>query len=157
MVFRIATLDDLDEMKQLYVGTVMQVCKNDYSFKEREQWSASVNKPERWVEVIETEYVLLAEIDQQIVGYGTLKDGNYIDFFYVHKDFQRRGIAQQLLGRLEREAIDLGSSAITSDISITAKPFFQRNGFIEIAKQQNIRGNEVLINYKMEKQLSSVT
>lgn len=153
MVFRTATLDDLDEMKQLYVGTIMKVCENDYSFKEREQWSSSVNKTERWIEIAETQYVLLAEIDQQIVAYATLKDGNYIDFFYVHKDFQRRGIAQQLLKQLEGKAIDLGSRAISSDISITAKPFFEKNGFIEIAKQRNIIGNEVLINYKMEKQL----
>jgi putative acetyltransferase len=154
MLFRTATLYDLDEMKQLYVDAIMQVCKDDYSFEQREQWCSSVHKTSRWVEVVETQFVLIAEIGRQIVGYGTLKNGTYIDFFYVHKDFQGIGIARQLLERIEKQAIVSGSYALTSDISITAKPFFEKNGFRVLTKQENVIGSEVLINYKMKKQLT---
>jgi putative acetyltransferase len=85
------------------------------------------------------------------VGYGTLKDSDYIDFFYVHKNFQRRGIADKLLSRLELQAKKHLVSKISSDISITAKPFFEKKGYQVIRRQENQRGEIVLINYKMEK------
>ena len=95
----------------------------------------------------------MAIIQDQIVGFGTLKNSNYIDFFYIHKDFQRRGIANKLLTELELEAKNQQTKIITSDISITAKPFFEKKGFVVKTEQKNIRLDVELINYKMEKQL----
>jgi len=153
MIFKKASISDLEEMQQLYVETIQSVCKNDYNPKQIEAWIYGVKNTDRWMEVIETQYVLLAIIENQIVGFGTLKDGNYIDFFYIHKDFQRQGIADKILTELELEAKKHNSKIITSDISITAKPYFEKKGFIVKAEQKNIRFNETLINYKMEKKL----
>lgn len=151
--FRKATLSDLDEMQQLYIETIQSVCKNDYTAAQIEAWISGVKNKERWIEVIETQFVLLVIIENKIAGYGTLKNGNYIDFFYIHKDFQRQGIAAKLLTELELEAKKQHSKILTSDISITAKPFFEKKGFIVKAEQKNIRHNEILINYKMEKEI----
>lgn len=152
MIFKKATISDLKEMQQLYIETIQSVCKNDYNPEQIEAWIYGVKNTDRWVEVIETQFVLLAIIENQIAGFGTLKGGNYIDFFYIHKDFQRQGIADKLLIELELEAKNQHSKIITSDISITAKPFFEKKGFITKAEQKNIRLNATLINYKMEKE-----
>jgi putative acetyltransferase len=152
MIFKKATISDLKEMQQLYIETIQSVCKNDYNPEQIEAWIYGVKNTDRWVEVIETQFVLLAIIENQIAGFGTLKDGNYIDFFYIHKDFQRQGIADKLLIELELEAKNQHSKIITSDISITAKPFFEKRGFVAKAEQKNIRLNATLINYKMEKE-----
>lgn len=151
--FRKATISDLNEMQQLYTNTIQSVCKNDYNSAQIEAWISGVKNTERWTQVIETQFVLLAIIQDQIVGFGTLKNGNYIDFFYIHKDFQRRGIANKLLTELELEAKNQHTKIITSDISITAKPFFEKKGFVVKTEQRNIRLGVELINYKMEKQL----
>nr|WP_199002976.1 GNAT family N-acetyltransferase [Flavobacterium sp. ASV13] len=151
--FRKATISDLNEMQQLYTNTIQSVCKNDYNSAQIEAWISGVKNTERWTQVIETQFVVLAIIQDQIVGFGTLKNGNYIDFFYIHKDFQRRGIANKLLTELELEAKNQHTKIITSDISITAKPFFEKKGFVVKAEQKNIRLDVELINYKMEKQL----
>jgi putative acetyltransferase len=153
MNFRKATLADLKEMQELFVATIKSVCQKEYNKQQIEVWTSGVNNTERWIEVIEKQFVLLALIENKIVGYGTLKDSNYIDFFYIHKDFQRQGIANNLLTRLELEAKKRSSKTITSDISITAKPFFEKKGFIVKAKQKNIKSGVELINYKMEKNL----
>jgi putative acetyltransferase len=153
MNFRIATISDLQEMQQLYIETIQSVCKNDYNPAQIETWISGVKNTNRWTEVIETQFVLLATIQNQIVGFGTLKDGNYIDFFYIHKDFQRQGIADKILAELELEAQNHNSKIITSDISITAKPFFEKKGFVVKAEQKNIRLGVELINYKMGKDL----
>lgn len=153
MIFRQAVISDLEEMQKMYIETIKSVCKNDYNTAQIEAWISGVKNTERWIAVIETQFVLLAIIKNQIAGFGTLKDGNYIDFFYIHKDFQRQGIADKLLTELELEAQKQYSKIITSDISITAKPFFEKKGFIVKAEQKNIRLDVELINYKMEKQL----
>jgi putative acetyltransferase len=129
MIFRKATLNDLIEMQQLFIDTILTICKYDYSSEELEVWASSVEKTERWHDVINNQFVILAEIDTKIVGYATLKNGNYIDFFYVHKDFQRKGIADKLLSKIETEAKKLNLQVLSSDISITAKPFFEKKGF----------------------------
>ncbi|MCP2026979.1 putative acetyltransferase [Flavobacterium sp. HSC-32F16] len=153
MIFKKATNSDLNEMQQLYIETIQSVCKNDYNPEQIEAWISGVKNTERWLEVIEKQYVLLAVIENKIAGFGTLKDGNYIDFFYIHKDFQRQGIADKLLKALELEAVNQHSKIISSDISITARPFFEKKGFIAKKEQKNIRLCIELINYKMEKEL----
>ncbi|MCV9929880.1 GNAT family N-acetyltransferase [Flavobacterium sp. LS1R49] len=153
MNLRKATISDLKEMQKLYIETIKHVCKNDYNSAQIEVWISGVKNTERWIDVINTQFVLLATIQDKIAGFGTLKNHNYIDFFYIHKDFQRQGIADKLLTELELEAKKQHTKTITSDISITAKPFFEKKGFIVKAEQKNIRLGVEIINYKMEKQL----
>lgn len=153
MIFKKATISDLEEMQKLYVETIQSVCKNDYNAEQIEAWIYGVKNKNRWIDVVENQFVLLAIIENQISGFGTLKDGNYIDFFYIHKDFQRQGIADKILNELELEARKHNSKIITSDISITAKPYFEKKGFVVKTEQKNIRLGVELINYKMEKEL----
>ncbi|WP_286967851.1 GNAT family N-acetyltransferase [Flavobacterium sp. UBA4854] len=153
MIFRKALLSDLEEMQKLFAETIQSVCKSDYNSEQIEVWVSGAKNKTRWIEVIEKRLVLLAIIENQITGFGTLKDKNYIDFFYIHKDFQRQGIADKILKELELEAKNQHSKIITSDISITAKPFFEKKGYIVKTEQRNIRLGVELINYKMEKEL----
>lgn len=153
MIFKKAAISDLKEMQELYTETIKSVCKNDYNPDQIEAWISGVHNTDRWLEVVNTQFVLLAIIQNKITGFGTLKNGNYIDFFYIHKDFQRQGIADKILTELELEAIKQHSKMLTSDISITAKPFFEKKGFRVKAEQKNIRLGIELINYKMEKKL----
>lgn len=153
IIFRVATNSDLPEIQKLYVETIKEVCKNDYNEEQLKVWSSGVENTERWLEVIRLQFVLLAIVENEIAGFGTLKDGNFIDLFYIHKDFQRQGIADKILHELEIEATKYNSKIITADISITAKPFFEKKGFVVKTEQRNIRLNVELINYKMEKKL----
>lgn len=153
MNFRKATILDLAEMQEMYIETIKWVCKNDYTPLQIDAWVSGLNNTERWLKVIHNQYVLLAIIQDKIVGYGTLKNGNYIDFFCVHKDFQRQGIADEVFTELELEAKKENSKTITADVSITAKPFFEKKGFVVKAMQKNIRLGVELMNYKMEKEL----
>ncbi|MDA6071219.1 GNAT family N-acetyltransferase [Flavobacterium sp. AC] len=153
MDFKKATISDLKEMQEMYIETIQWICKNDYNPLQINAWVSGLNDTERWLKVIHSQYVLLALVDDKIVGYGTLKDGNYIDFFCVHKDFQRQGIADKIFSELEIEAKKENAKTISADVSITAKPFFEKKGFNTKAEQKNIRLGVELINYKMEKEL----
>jgi putative acetyltransferase len=152
LTLRNATIADLKEMQQLYIETIESVCQNDYNTGQIEVWISGVTNTERWIEVIQNQIVLVAVKQDKILGFGTLKEGNYVDLLYIHKDQQRQGIANKILASLELEAQKQQTKTLTADVSITAKPFFEKRGFIVKAEQKNIRLGVELINYKMEKE-----
>ncbi|MCO6147134.1 GNAT family N-acetyltransferase [Flavobacterium sp. NRK1] len=153
ITLRQAVQADLSEMKQLYRETILTVCVNEYDDEQRNMWAASAEKTDRWIDLVNDQLVLLAIKNNVIVGFASLRDGDYLDFMYVHKNYQRQGIAQLLLNAIEDEAKKLNTKIITSDISKTARPFFEKKGYKVIKEQENIRGNVMLVNYKMMKEL----
>lgn len=89
-----------------------------------------------------------------IVGFGSITQNGYLDFMYVSKDYQRKGVAQKIYDELENFARTNCFDEIISDVSITAKPFFRRQGF-EVVKEQQVDIEGIkLTNYKMQKHLS---
>ncbi len=153
MIFKKAAISDLAEMQKLFVETIQSVCKNDYNPNQINAWVSGAENTQRWIDVIEKQFVLLAIIENKIVGFGTLKENNYIDFFFIHKDYQRQRIANKIFTELELEAKKNHSKIITSDISVTAKPFFEKKGFVVKMEQKNMVKGVEIINYKMEKEL----
>jgi putative acetyltransferase len=85
-----------------------------------------------------------------MAGFGSISKVGYLDFMYVSKDHQGMGIGTKLYKVLEQFARSNGFSKITSDVSITAKPFFEKQGFNILQQQQVLIDGIELINYKME-------
>lgn len=140
-------------MKHLYEGVIRSVCRKDYSDAQTAVWASSVKNEARWAELVAQQYVVLAESAEGLAGFASLKDGWYVDFFYVHRDWQGRGVARFLMDLLLAEANRQGTMLLSSDVSITACPFFRRHGFKVIATQENVRQDQVLVNYKMIRHL----
>ena len=148
---RRATLDDLSAMQELYVETIRSTCKKDYDQAQIDVWTASVENEARWKEAVTQQYFLVATTHPTIVGFGSLKNGDFIDFMYVHKDYVRQGIAERLYQELENEAKRLGHAQIAADVSKTARPFFEKKGFQVVREnKRHIKGVEIT-NYRMVK------
>ena len=147
-------MKDLQTLQSLFTQTIQTVCRKDYSPEQINAWTASVDNTKRWVDLINDQYVLLALDQNTVAGFASLKDNHYLDFFYVHKDYQGQGVAKQLYAAIEKAALTHNAATITSDISITAKPFFESRGFVTIQQQENHVRGEVLTNYKMMKKLT---
>lgn len=153
MKLRKATTKDIPAILELFKLTITKVNSQDYTPEQIEVWTQSVKNTERWQQRIEMQFFLLVETDDQLVGIGSITATGYLDMMYVHPDFQRMGIAQTLLEALTSYAESQEAVAITSDVSITARPFFEKNGFTVLQKQENERQGQILVNYKMEKRL----
>ena len=148
---RNANPGDLTEMQELFVNTISTICKNDYSVDQIHAWTSSIENIPRWNNRIASQYFLVADLDNKIVGYASLKNNDYLDLLYVHKDYQKRGIASKLYSEIEKQAIRNNSTTLYADVSKTAKPFFLNRGFKIIQMQaKKIKGIEI-INYKMIK------
>lgn len=155
-IFRSGRLNDLQKMQQLFVGTIETVCSSDYNPEQIGAWTSGIENEQRWRELLTHQFVLVAQIGECIVGFGSLAKGGCIDMLYVHKNFQGKGIATAILKLLEDEALRLNYVKLFSDVSITAKGFFERLGFKAINEQLNIRQGVQLMNYKMVKLLSGM-
>lgn len=86
-----------------------------------------------------------------IIGFAELEIDGHIDCFYVHKDYQSRGVGKSLYQAIESQALKLNCDRLYTEASITAKAFFQRQGFaLEQEQQIEVRG-EVFKNYRLSK------
>lgn len=132
---RQATLEDLPEITTIFRDTIREVNSRDYSEKQIQVWASGANNIEKWTERITKNYFIVAEVNNQIVGFSYLTKGYYLDGLFVHKDYQRKTIASKLLRIIESRVSVNGFDVIKSDVSITALPFFDSH-FYEVEKKQ---------------------
>lgn len=154
LTLRIGQLADLAEIQKLFLDTVNEICKTDYSTSQIEAWTLETLKgtnQQRWVDALMHQYVVVAQQDDRIVGFATLDKGCHIDFLYVHKDYQRQGIANALYAKIEHQAKLQQQIVLTSHVSITARPFFEKVGFIVVEEQIVVRQGVKLTNFIMKK------
>ena len=138
-MIRRATVNDLPEIKQLFTATIISVCNNDYDEEQRRVWCMTAQNDQRWIDAVTAQYFIIAEKENSILGFASLNKGNYIDFMYVHKDYQRQGVANRMLAGLEAQATNQKALMILSDISKTARPFFEKKGYVVVKEQENVR------------------
>ena len=150
---RLSKLSDLRELQKMFVDTINTICKDDYSPEQIKVWTSSIENTQSWTDKLTSQYFLVADLDNKIVGYASLENNNYLDLLYVHKYHQRQGIADKLYNEIEKEAIKRKTTVLNSDVSETAKPFFEKKGFKTITRQTNIIKDIEIINYKMTKKL----
>lgn len=153
MELRQANIKDLDELTNLFKETIETINVKDYSPEQIKIWSAGSQRTERWKKRIEEQFVILALLDKQIVGMSSLSTQGYLDLMYVHKDYQRKGIAKRLYTAIEQKAYEQQNTQITVDVSITAKPFFEQMGFDLIRVQELYLEGVLFNNNQMQKLL----
>ncbi len=156
-IIRAAQHSEIIELRDLYKNTVLQVNRHDYSQEEVEDWASCGDDLSRIGKMIETHYFIVAVNRQsQIVGFSSITPQGYLHSMFVHKDFQGRGIATILLEEIERYAIAAGIKRITSEVSLTARPFFEKYGYV-VEKEQKRQANKLsLTNFWMAKTLSVI-
>ena len=146
MIVRKYKPSDIIEVTNLFYGTVHAVNKKDYTKEQLNVWADSkVNLEKSLME----HYSLVAIENEVLVGFGDIDKTGYIDLLYVHKDYQGKGIATALCNELENT---VQCDELTTHASITAKPFFEKRGYIVVAEQQVERQGVFLTNYIMKKQ-----
>ena len=150
---REATLEDLPEITTIFRDTIRAVNRKDYSDKQVEVWASGAEDTKKWQDRITKLYFLVAELNNQIVGFSYLMNGNYLDGLFVHKDFQRQTIASKLLRIMESRVSMNGYDLIKSDISITALPFFDSHFYEVEKKQKKSMKGMVFENYIVYKEL----
>ncbi len=146
-----ASSADIKEITQLFHDTIQAINSKDYPKDDIDDWSSWYIDIDKWAERVNKQYFIIAKLDDKIVGFSSLATDGYLDFMFVHKDFQGQGIAKALLIDIENKASLQQNDLIYSDVSITAKGFFEKHGF-KVEKQQLKKSKKKeLVNFKMTK------
>ena len=85
------------------------------------------------------------------VGFCDLESDGYLNRGYVHKAYQGKGIGKALLSVREAKAKELGLERLYSNVSVTAKPFYLRQGFKIVQEQTRELNGELFTQFRMEK------
>ena len=151
---RQVNLSDIPALQELYQHTVLTVNRKDYTAEEVADWASCGDDTSHWGELFEEQHYVVAENEEGvIVGFGSVNDDGYMHTLFVHKDVQYQGIATSVYKYLEAYAQERGAKRLTSEVSITAKSFFDKQGF-QVDEEQKRKANQMcLTNYKMSKQL----
>ena len=141
-------------LAELFYRTVHAVCTGDYTPAQLDAWADGKIDVAAWNKSFLRHDTLVARMNGEIVGFADL-DGGYLDRLYVHKDHQRQGVATALVQALEGMAVSRGERCMTTHGSITARPFFEKQGYRVIREQQVERKGLLLTNFVMEKALKT--
>ncbi len=154
MTIHEARPEHLDEILELFRDTILHVNRGDYNASKLKAWAAGAKDKERWAGKIDSQYFVFARLNGKMAGFSSIDPNGYLDTMFVDKNCQKMGVASFLYAEMERKAIEQSNDEITSDISITARPFFERKGFTVLKEQHVPCRGEVLTNYKMQKILN---
>ena len=126
----------------------------DYHPELIERWAPQDKDMEQWAERLAEKNPYVAIIAEQIVGMAEIEPTGYIDYFYVHPEFQGQGVGTALMATIETEASRARADRLFANVSVTAKPFFEARGFLVIeACSKTINGHPAP-NFVMEKNLT---
>lgn len=145
---------DIYDMQNLFRSTVLNINIKDYTTEEVEDWASCGDDMGHWKEILFNNQFIGAFNEQGcLIGYSSMNKNGYLHSMFVHKDWQGKGIATLLLSEVERIAIQYEVKEITSEVSKTARLFFEHKGYIVECEQKQQANRLKLTNYKMKKVL----
>ena len=151
MIVRTYQIGDTEKIIKLFYDTVHEVNIRDYTKAQVDALGPADIDIESWTKSLSSKFTFVAEEGDKIAGFGELEANGHIDCFYCHQDFQRQGVGTQILAQINSKARNLGIKKLFTEASITAKPFFESQGFIVVKKQEVERRGQRFINFAMEK------
>ena len=146
--------DNCKYVQELFFNTVHSINSVDYTESQLDAWAPKDMDLHTWNDrLLRNNYAITAKLNDIIVGIGTADDTGYFDLLYVHRDYQRMGIATLIADDIEKYFSNKDIQVISTDASVTAKPFFEKRGY-SVQKEQSVESRgQYLTNYKMKKKL----
>lgn len=140
---------DVQDLANIYFHTIHRVNIQHYTEKEIDLWAPKTSlETEGWAKKFLKLKPLVAVIGDKIVGFAEFEPNGHIDCFYVHHAWIGKGAGKALMKEIFARAEHQRIERIFAEVSITARPFFENQGFTVLEQQTNKNG---LRNYKMEK------
>lgn len=165
---RFFTEQDVDQLAILFHLSITEGASSHYSTDERAVWSQAPRSHQDWLARLQPTTTWVAVEGDIIVGFINLKSATLkpldsakeglmadIDCLFSHPDFTRRGIATALYDYLEEFAVMQHVKELTVEASYLAKPFFEKQGYKVLSKNEHPRAGQILINFSMSKILAN--
>ena len=140
---------------QIYYRAIHETASADYTPEQVNVWAPSGCDLPKWAALIQRLAPFVALRGEEIAGYADVQPSGYIDHFFVSPSFGRQGVGTVLMRRIHESALPQGRGHLFSNVSITARRFFEKWDFkVEQAQTVHIQG-VVLDNFRLSKMLSA--
>ena len=148
--------EDANATLTTFLEAIKETAAADYSPEQVAAWARPEQRtvPE-WDRALRGRNSYVALLDEQIAGFSDVSSDGYIDMMFVSPRHSRRGVASALLTHLQDHARVHGARGLSADVSITARPFFERHGFAVVTKQHPVIAGVQMTNFRMTKILDS--
>lgn len=133
----------------LFLETIRRVNSADYGPEQVAAWASDEIDPALWSQKRAAQWTLVAEAEGRIRGFAGLLDHAWLEMFFVAADAQRRGVGRTLMEGMLAEARRRGWERIESDVSLTARPFFERFGFEVVQPRAFLHRGVEMRNFRM--------
>lgn len=157
---RIATEADVESIRTAHRRSILEIAAKDYPPEIVAEWGSD-NSPEAILQHKEAirsgeEVVWVAEIEGKVEGFSALiPANNEVRAVYVTKRGSKRGLGKALLAALEARAKELGLNTLTLQSSITAKGFYESNGYLNLGEgAHRMRSGREMVCFFMKKDLN---
>jgi putative acetyltransferase len=114
----------------VFLRAVRGTARRDYTAEQVAAWAPDDIDLERWAARRAAASTVVAVEGDRVIGFADLVDDGHVDMTFVDPDFGGRGVATALLQAVVEVARTAGVRRLTVLASITARPFFERRGFV---------------------------
>jgi putative acetyltransferase len=138
-------------LRELFFQTIHDVNVKHYTEQQVNAWAPKHYDKAEWFNHVESTQPYVAVVEDDIAGYADVQQDGYIDHFFCHSRYQGQGIGAALMNELLNKGRELDVKRFYSQVSITAKPFFEKFGFRVLRSQSVCIRGVNLTNYMMER------
>lgn len=126
----------------VFYSSIHQVCSNDYTDEQIQAWAPADLDPAIWISKIQSIKPFVAITGEKVIGYADLQEDGKIDHFFVHGDHQAQGVGNCLMKKIIEKGAN--KKRLYSEVSHTAKAFYEKNGF-KVTKVQQVKMHGVTL------------
>jgi putative acetyltransferase len=127
----------------------------DYDEAQQAAWMDRAEDEDAFAQHLAGQLTLIATIANSPVGFISVKGLDHIDMLYVHPSVAHSGIGSMLYDAVEKLTCGRGAARLAVDASDTARPFFEKRGFLALHRQTVALGDVWLGNTHMQKRFDS--
>ncbi|MES2940613.1 MAG: GNAT family N-acetyltransferase [Pseudomonadota bacterium] len=143
-------------LHRVFLSAIHETASRDYTLQQVCAWAPVDLDAQLWAARMQGIQPFVAEQAGFILGYADVQANGYIDHFFVAGSASRRGVGRLLMERIHEEARTLRLAELTSDVSLTAEPFFAHFGFAVVERRMPVMRGVPMPNALMHKPLRQV-
>jgi putative acetyltransferase len=142
VTIRRAIHTDSDDIIVAHVRSIRGLCSKDYTQEQIEAWAGRNFKASLWDQAIDRDFVWVVEVDAKVLGFGHLalmdeKTGEVMGLYFT-PELKGQGAGKKLLGIMKLEAQIHGIKELNLFATLTAKSFYQSQGFSQVSGDLSI-------------------
>jgi putative acetyltransferase len=147
---------DAEATLNVFFRAVHETALAHYSPEQVAVWAAEHVSIGAWAKSRGAAHTRLAIIDGHVAGFTDLAEDGHIDMLFVDPDFGRQGVATTLLAATMALARQRGTMALTTEASLTAKPLFERHGFVVTEERHSVHRGVEFTTFAMRRVLDDL-